>query len=154
MRHCLILGYPGVLKWEMSILLQISFILLCKQNVLFCDVELVLKCVLIKYAELLYVIINSSHHSKTIKTVSHIRHLSYIFSMFSAQDLFKKHLPASSSQTKLEVIAVQSTQLLSTIITKMQEHIQACTNPGHQGAQDSHNSALNVLYIRPITMGL
>jgi hypothetical protein len=50
MEDTLMLGYPGVLIWEMPNLLQIYHILLCKQNILFCNVELVLKCLVIMYA--------------------------------------------------------------------------------------------------------
>jgi hypothetical protein len=52
-----------IIKW----LVTYAFILLCKQNILFCDVELVLKCVLIMYAEFLFVIVNLSRRSKTIR---------------------------------------------------------------------------------------
>jgi hypothetical protein len=53
--------------WELPVLLQSAFILLRKQSILFCDVELVLKSTVIMYARFLFVIASLRHHSTVIR---------------------------------------------------------------------------------------
>jgi hypothetical protein len=62
----------------MSVLLHIAFILLRKQSILFCDVELVLKGILIMYARFHFVVVSLCHHSKMIRNrISYTAPFSY-----------------------------------------------------------------------------
>jgi hypothetical protein len=78
-------------------LFKIAFILLYKENIIFYGVELVLKCVLIMYAEFLSVIVNLSPHNKTIKKgVSYLAPFFYLefcmLSDFNSQFFFVKNM--------------------------------------------------------------